>query len=311
MGKKMRNKVFSAGLTLLSFLCLMFLTFFFSKDVPGSSLSGSPAALNWKKEQKSEHYKGEELYGYINGGAEIFFEYGFKELYVSHYTALSNEAKKELTLEVYKMESPESAFGIFSTKRTGDEKVSKQVKVLHWVSPTQVNMVKAEFFINIVGFNCAEGELEKFAIPIPGRVQGKSALPKLLDLIPAENRIPNSERYIKGQVAASGESVFLQKEFWGFKEGARAVSARYIPSDSKIIIIDFGQEKTQLAGLVRDLFEEHMENVEIMEDFVQGELPFGGYFFFEQMGKIGVLVLGEKDWETANWLIEQVYEKIK
>ena len=53
------------------------------------------------------------LYGYINGGAELYLEYGFDTLIVTEMTVEGNDLK----LEVYRMKDPEAAFGIFSVSR--------------------------------------------------------------------------------------------------------------------------------------------------------------------------------------------------
>src|SRR5665811_1546039 len=50
------------------------------------------------------------LYGYIDGGAELYLEYGFDTLVVTEVTALS----KDIKVEVYRMTDAEAAFGIFS-----------------------------------------------------------------------------------------------------------------------------------------------------------------------------------------------------
>ncbi|MFQ6070204.1 MAG: DUF6599 family protein [Candidatus Aminicenantales bacterium] len=283
-------------------LCLFLLTFF---------STASLEAQNWRREQKREYFQGEEVYDYLKKGAELYFDYGFRELYVSYYSARSAGKRKELTLEVFRMASPEDAFGIFSVMRKGNEKVSEQIDALHWLSDNRVNILKGDFFINIKGSGTRLEELEKFAMPIPGRVLGETKFPPLLDLLPYENRIANSERYIKGRFAAAAESILLRRKFWSFDEGARAVSARYSPSNAKVIVIDFGEKKIPLQGYVRELFSEYMEYVDISENTVEGSTDLTYYFLYEQKGEMGVLVLGEKGVEKAYALLDAVLEKIK
>ncbi len=60
---------------------------------------------------KSEKtYTRESLFGYMNGGAELYLEYGFDRLVVSEI----NIDDAEYKVEVYKMNDPEAAFGIYS-----------------------------------------------------------------------------------------------------------------------------------------------------------------------------------------------------
>ena len=65
--------------------------------------------------KRERHFKGEALYGFMNGGSELYLEYGFKNL-----RAIDVVYKgEEYTVEIYKMESPEDAFGIYSIHTYG------------------------------------------------------------------------------------------------------------------------------------------------------------------------------------------------
>ncbi len=55
-------------------------------------------------------FTGAALYGFMNGGSELFLEYGFQELKVVD-AVYNNE---EYTIEIYRMPSPTDAFGIYS-----------------------------------------------------------------------------------------------------------------------------------------------------------------------------------------------------
>ena len=70
-------------------------------DLPGSEFLSSRV------------FNGTSLYGYIDGGAELFLEYGFSVVSVSEIEFLGGRYKTE----IYKMSGPEEAFGIFSVMR--------------------------------------------------------------------------------------------------------------------------------------------------------------------------------------------------
>jgi len=55
-------------------------------------------------------FTGTALYGFMNGGADLYYEYGFKEL-------VSREIKykgEDFTVDIYTMNTPLDAFGIYS-----------------------------------------------------------------------------------------------------------------------------------------------------------------------------------------------------
>lgn len=61
----------------------------------------------------SQEYRGSQLYGYINGGSELYYEYGFESVLVQTIRI----AKSEYQAEYYRMTNPTAAFGIFSVSR--------------------------------------------------------------------------------------------------------------------------------------------------------------------------------------------------
>jgi len=58
----------------------------------------------------TDSYDGEGLWGYIDGGADIFMEYGFNHLLVQKF--LIND--QNFKLEAYLMNTPQAAYGIYS-----------------------------------------------------------------------------------------------------------------------------------------------------------------------------------------------------
>ncbi|HBZ20804.1 MAG TPA: hypothetical protein DEO60_06740 [Bacteroidales bacterium] len=70
-------------------------------DLPGARFS-SPRTFN-----------GSSLFGYIDGGAELYLEYGFSVVSVIEIEYLQGKYKTE----IYKMNDPEAAFGIFSVSK--------------------------------------------------------------------------------------------------------------------------------------------------------------------------------------------------
>lgn len=67
---------------------------------------------------KQRNFKGTALYGYMNGGSDLYYEYGFKELDVTElnftFDSLGVPVTQKYTVEVYKTETPQGAFGLYS-----------------------------------------------------------------------------------------------------------------------------------------------------------------------------------------------------
>lgn len=84
-----------------------------SAQLPDSFPSIDKTDLPGSEFLSSRVFSGTSLYGYIDGGAELFLEYGFSVVSVSEIEYLGGRYKTE----IYKMSGPEEAFGIFSVMR--------------------------------------------------------------------------------------------------------------------------------------------------------------------------------------------------
>src|SRR5512143_1516884 len=68
--------------------------------------------------EESENYAGGSLYTYMDGGADLYLEYGFSGLSVRRYA----RGKDRYLVELYEMKAPEAAFGVYSyNRRLGSE----------------------------------------------------------------------------------------------------------------------------------------------------------------------------------------------
>jgi hypothetical protein len=61
----------------------------------------------------ARHFTGESLFGYMNGGAELYREYGISDAVITEFDYKTSHFKCEL----FRMKGPEEAFGIFSVSK--------------------------------------------------------------------------------------------------------------------------------------------------------------------------------------------------
>jgi hypothetical protein len=266
-----------------------------------------PAAFwfaGWAPYGQVRKYTKKNVTDRLEGSADLFLQYGFTDLAVHLFrpaVQAKKTAGKEIALEIYRMETPADAFGIFSVRRSGAEKVSEVIKALNWISPARASFVKGNAYINILATGCEEAEVEKVAAAAAAKINlPGDPVPAEVARLPKTNLVPGSERYIRGGLAAGGESPLLGRDFWGFRtDKSRAVTARYAPKDSKLIVLDLGPEAADVTGLVAGLFKEYLENITMADGLVRGEDAVGSSFWFGQKGLAAALVLGEPDVEAG------------
>lgn len=116
----------------------------------GASHSGdlpllSGGELSALRVVKTERYGGRALYGYIDGGAELYREYGFVRLAVQQL----DYGGEELTAEIYQMTDTLAAFGIFSVHRF-DAGAVDLLGAASCSTAYHAQFAAAEFFIRVV-----------------------------------------------------------------------------------------------------------------------------------------------------------------
>jgi hypothetical protein len=104
---------------------------------------------------RSDTYTGQSLYGYIDGGADLYLEYGFVKLYVNEYT-INNESLKA---EIWVMTDGPSSYGIYAISH-GSCLLWNNVSTFSCVSRYQVAASNGPLFISVTnrsGSSLAQG----------------------------------------------------------------------------------------------------------------------------------------------------------
>lgn len=97
----------------------------------------------------------ESLFGYMNGGAELYLEYGFERLVVSDLDYNGNTLK----VEVYKMPDVDMAFGIYSVNIFRCEFIDGPSD--HYCeSAYQVQFCRGDYYVNIINNGGTQDGLE-------------------------------------------------------------------------------------------------------------------------------------------------------
>ena len=175
---------------------------------------------DWKRNDIPQLYQGDDLYLYINGGAEIYQEYGFDRVTVQDYK--SNKGKS-LSLEIYQMSNSESAYGIFSFKRSGAG-TKLDLGSEGRLDDYYLNFWKGKFLVTLTGFDEAEDTvrgLQIIARAVDGKIEDSGAKPSLLNLLPEKNIIDASIKYFRGNLGLYNINSYFAKSFPALKQGIK------------------------------------------------------------------------------------------
>ena len=165
-------------------------------------------------------FNGESLYGYIDGGADLYLEYGFTGVSVSEFAYLKGKYKTE----IYKMKSAEAAFGIFSVSRFRC-RTRPVIATYTCQNKYQLQICCGHYYISIInesGSNADSSASIMIGKKIIEKITDTSAdLTSFLPGIPAEV-VRNESCLVKGRLGVVNGASDLEKYFSGL-EGFTAV----------------------------------------------------------------------------------------
>jgi len=189
-----------------------------------------PQADAWKQSEAPQTFLPDNLYAYIDGAAESYLSYDFREVLVVQLKREGSDAT--LTVEIYDMNGPVNAFGIYSAERY-PENQPVEVGDLGYLEGETLNFLAGRYYVKLLSFGLGEGAgpaLKEYALKIAAAIPGKGSLPVVLKAFPAEGLIARSEKYIKKN--------FLGYEFLhdgyiaAYKTDGQEIDAFIVPRDS-------------------------------------------------------------------------------
>jgi hypothetical protein len=153
------------------------------------------AVAAWKKTGNLRVFTTADLYGYIDGGAELFLELGFEQLTLQKYRNGSNE----FAVEIYRMTDPAAATGTYLMKR-GKESPDAAFKARHTINRHQLMFVRDRYYVtvnNLSGADQMQASLIAFGSAVTAKLPA-DRVPAELKALPAQGLVPGSERLVRG-----------------------------------------------------------------------------------------------------------------
>ncbi len=183
----------------------------------------------WQKSKQAQKFPKAALFNHIDGGAEIFLEFGFEELTVQDY----KKVNELISLELYKMDSPTSALGIYLLK-CGRETPICGVSARNSGNRFQLTMVKGSYFIQINNFsgnNNNLSDMAKFAQLLTSAIVEKEEPILLFEYLPPKNLVPGSEKIIRGKYGLEPLYTFGSDDILSLNGKVFAIVADYQSDD--------------------------------------------------------------------------------
>jgi hypothetical protein len=225
-----------------------------------SFLPGADEAPGWTPKGDPQVYKGEDLFTYIDGGADIYNEYGFRQVIVQDY---ENAPKKSLTLEVFEMADAPAAFGIFTFKSSsgGMEIFFGQGGRLE---DYYLNFWKGPVLVTVTGFDESPASLEgvrRVAEATDHRIRVRGEKPALAAALPSEWAARGVLKYIRGPLGLRNLHPVFARPAIRFNEGIAGW-----PEDGVLVVVLRGDSPSGAKTVFSDA-----------QNVFSSNPPFAGY----------------------------------
>jgi hypothetical protein len=255
-----------------------------------------PDFTGWKLQEDTRIYSSKDLWELIDGAADIFLSYDFKDLRIAEYS----KNDQIIRVELYRQSTTDNAYGIYTAERMPDY---PQVSVgsQGYKSQGVLNFLSGNYYVKIMSAGAVEAE-ENAIAQLAGKINEMLAqpvgLPGVLKLFPEEGKESLSDAYIA-------------QNFLGYSFLHSAFTTKYkTEAEFQLFIIRETPEELQ------HMLDEYMkmlkdEKHEMKENLIIAKDPYNGTVFMEKKGEYLVGVINTDKEALAKDYIRRVIQKIQ
>ncbi len=220
----------------------------------------------WIPDGEAQLAKGEDLFLLINGGAEIYLEYGFVACLFQTYVSQDG---RSINVEIYEMDGPEAAYGIFTFKRSGNgmrvdvgqEGSYESYYVIFW---------RGRYLITVIALGEWDGsraDVLQIAGAFDASIDVEAECPILTSFLPMENLQPQGVTYLRGNLALFNQYIFAHEDIFRMKEGVVGEYKEYT-----VFIFQYDDEAE--SGKWFESAKDHLQGSRRFDNFVNGSDRF-------------------------------------
>lgn len=195
----------------------------------------------WVASEEPRTFSRNELFDLIDGGAELYHEYGFQQAASYRY---ENGASATLQIEIYRMTGAPSAYGVYSMMQS-PKGTAVAIGQAARLFRDYLVFWKGTFFVSVTVTGTvadASRELTVAAQRIADSITATGQEPEALRLLPKEGL--QDCKYFRGPVALSNLYVFGSGNLFGVTEGVCGFYPRF-----RLFILNYADEEQAIAHL--------------------------------------------------------------
>jgi hypothetical protein len=210
-------------------------------------LPDGPALGGYANVGKAESYSGATLYGYMDGGADTFLEYGFSRLWVRRYA----RGATQIVVELYAMRDAAAASALYSSMRGASGESDLAPSCRGTLTQTEARVARGDRYLVCRD----ENPLAKENVPVRdlcarllARLTGECGVGGLFAGLPASERVAGSEVALAGPLGLNQRAWLTPLGREGFQRGSLAAFT-FPGGRAEALLADYASAQAARAAL--------------------------------------------------------------
>ena len=198
----------------------------------------------WKSGGGDGDYGRKNLYDYIDGEAEVYLAYAFRQAFSRGFV---QAGKPAITVDVFDMGKPADAYGIFSFEReSGDVGIGTDSEY----SSGLLRFWKGNYFVSILADQEtpeSKSAVMELGSAIASNIKEDGERPKIVSLLPEQGLNKISIRYLHEKPSFDYQYYLWDKNILNLSARTEVVLARY-QNGSRLMLVQYPQASQAQAA---------------------------------------------------------------
>jgi hypothetical protein len=210
----------------------------------------------WTKLSDDRIFNEENLYDYIDGGAELYLSFGFSKVFNRIYSTADGQ---EILVDIVYMNSSQDAFGVFSFT-VGE--IGTDYGQQSQMAPGAIVFWKDKYYVSIFSNPVTEEStrlMGKLAHLIDDSITEEGKLPEILDYLPKNKLDKQSIRYFRHYVWMNSHYFISNKNILNINQNTHGVLAKYGDTEKSVLMV-IKYPSLQDAVAAKENFVKNYEN---------------------------------------------------
>jgi hypothetical protein len=202
-------------------------------------------------------YEQDALYDFLNGGAELYFDYGIVSVASAEYTTVGD---KTIEVSVHDMGGPAGSFGIYSNMRyTGADFAAVGNEGM--MTPSSLDFWKGRYYCRLLAFDTdAETHSAMLGLgeALAGNIAVAGSVPEIIGLLPEDHRVARSEKYFTRPIALNNIRYISSENVLNLGDRTKGVAAAYEVDGMvfTVFVVEYASEDDAAGAL--DSYRSHV-----------------------------------------------------